>query len=373
MRSSPRLTAEVSAPTSLGKGEFALWRDWRAADPSLRSPFLAPDYIRAVGQVHAGARIAVILRNGRIQAFLPFQYPTALSQGLRHGEPIGGAMTDAVGAIAAPEFRVDSQGLLGAIGLDSFLFTHLIEDQQRCGLSPSRFDQGLAIDLSAGAEAYWQRLHAQRPGVIREIERRRRRIERELGPLAFRFRSEAPFSVLEKLIVLKREQYRRTGVADALRVAWKRDLLRRLAALQSADCAGVLSVLEAGGQLLAAHFGLRSGAVLHYWFPVYAPELAPFAPGRLLLAGMIDAAADEGIRRIERGTGTGPAKRDFANAEVTYGRGMVRTSSWRSLLVRLGLSAQWRWQGATGWARGRLHPPAPPASQKSAESIPLES
>lgn len=339
------LTAELLRGDELGPTELELWRHWQNADPAIRSPFLAPDYARAVSQVHPGARIAVLARGGRIEAFLPFQYPTRLGRALAHGEPIGGPMTDAVGVIAAPDFAASPTELLHASGLRSFLFTHLVTDQGRCGLVADQLDQGLSIELITAA-GYWDELRGRRRHVFEEIERRRRRAIEELGPLTFRLDAPSPFDALERLIALKTKQYRRTGVANALDPAWKRDLLRRLAALRAPDCAGVMSTLEAGGRLLAAHFGLRGGTVLHYWFPAYDPDHARYAPGRLLLAAIIDAAGEHGIARIERGIGTTPAKRDFANVEVTYGRGLLLAPGLRGGAVRLALAARWRWQAA---------------------------
>jgi CelD/BcsL family acetyltransferase involved in cellulose biosynthesis len=141
---------------------------------------------------------------------------------------------------------------------------------------------------------------------------------------------------------------------------------------------GVISSLEAGGRLLAAHFGLRRGPILHYWFPVYDPALARYGPGRLLLAAIIEAAPLHGISRIERGVGTTQAKRDFANAEVTYGRGLLLAGGLRSTLTRSLLAAHWRWQywsppayRASYHATSRSEPEQ--CEPARAESIPLGS
>jgi CelD/BcsL family acetyltransferase involved in cellulose biosynthesis len=86
---------------------------------------------------------------------------------------------------------------------------------------------------------------------------------------------------------------------------------------------------------------------LHYWFPVYDPAFARYAPGRLLLAAIIEAAPFHEISRVERGVGNAPAKRDFANAEVAYGRGLLLAGGCRSTLTRSLLAARWRWNGWT--------------------------
>jgi CelD/BcsL family acetyltransferase involved in cellulose biosynthesis len=360
------LTAEILRVEELGAAEQQLWRTWQRADPALNSPFFAYEYVRAVGEVHPGARLAVLVRGGEIRAFLPFQHPGRLARALGFAEPVGGPMTDAVGAIAAPGFETTSRELLRATRLSSFLFTHLVAGQRRCGLQAEQIDPGLAIDLTAAAD-YWERLQLRRRGVVEELSRRRRRAAEELGPLIFTSNSPAPEQMLERLIELKVAQYRRTGTADALGPEWRRQLLRRLVRLRSPHCAGVLSTLEAGGRVIAAHFGLRSGPVLHYWFPVYDPEFSRFSPGRLLLAAIIDAAPAQGVSRIERGLGTAPVKRDFANAEVAYGRGLLLDHGLRGGAVKLGLAARWRMQGLAR-AHGALFGRAEAAAVREGES-----
>ena len=51
-------------------------------------------------------------------------------------------------------------------------------------------------------------------------------------------------------------------------------LLRRLFDTRSSDFGGMLSAVYAGPHLVAAHFGLRAGPVLHWWFPVYDPNFS---------------------------------------------------------------------------------------------------
>ena len=108
--------------------------------------------------------------------------------------------------------------------------------------------------------------------------------------------------------------------------------------------------------LIAAHFGLLDGTALHCWFPVYDVEFARLSPGRLLLARMIDAAADRGIVRIERGVGTATAKTDFANEEVAFGRGLLLADGLRGAAIRGALAARWRGEALASWARRRARP-----------------
>src|SRR5437762_931538 len=48
---------------------------------------------------------------------------------------------------------------------------------------------------------------------------------------------------------------------------------------------------------------MRSGAVLHSWFPSYNVELARYSPGFLCRIEVMKAAESRGIRRIDFGKG----------------------------------------------------------------------
>ena len=71
----------------------------------------------------------------------------------------------------------------------------------------------------------------------------------------------------------------------------------------------MLSAVYAGEHLLAAHFGLRSGPILHWCFPVYDSQFARLSPGWLLLCAVIEAAPDLGVGRIDLGRGVDEYKR----------------------------------------------------------------
>ena len=93
--------------------------------------------------------------------------------------------------------------------------------------------------------------------------------------------------------------------------------------------------------------------MLHCWFPVYDVEFARFSPGRLLLARIIDAAADRDLVRIERGVGTAPAKTDFANEDTAFGRGLLLADGLRGAAIRAALAVRWRGEALASWARVR--------------------
>ncbi len=96
---------------------------------------------------------------------------------------------------------------------------------------------------------------------------------------------------------------------------------------QTADFAGVCSVLRAGGRILAAHAGMRSRHVLHWWFPSYDVQFHKYSPGMVLLFRMAAAATGAGISTIDLGKGDEPYKQTLANAATELGEGFVERPS----------------------------------------------
>ena len=126
----------------------------------------------------------------------------------------------------------------------------------------------------------------------------------------------------------KLDRYGSWGYTDVLAVDWARRLLERIHATQTTGFAGVLSVLYAGGDLVAAHMGMRSRTLWHYWFPAYNPKYARYSPGLILLLKMAERAEAEGLSRIELG---GPDdylyKRRLMNSEIAIAEGAVERTS----------------------------------------------
>src|SRR4029077_21289570 len=131
-------------------------------------------------------------------------------------------------------------------------------------------------------------------------------------------------------------------VEDALGDQRNRDFLVRLAGSRDPLCSGSMSTLYAGETWIASHFGLRCNKTLHYWFPVYNPELRALSPGRLLLKSIIDASDETGLTQIDRGAGDTVAKRDFSTSSHHFGRGLWKRANAISAGYRLGLSLRWR-------------------------------
>jgi CelD/BcsL family acetyltransferase involved in cellulose biosynthesis len=111
-------------------------------------------------------------------------------------------------------------------------------------------------------------------------------------------------------------------------------LMHRLLHTRDPAFAGILSTLHVGDHLVAAHFGIRSDHVLHWWFPVYDPAYAQFAPGWILLRELVAATPGLGIHRIDLGRGDDEYKRRAKTGETLVSQGIVTRSQTRLVLHR---------------------------------------
>lgn len=345
------LSGRVVEPAALNPAERSAWDALCRTQPLLASPFFTRPYVEAVAACRPGVRVCVLAWEGRPLAFLPFQFATPLDRLLGSAERVGEEMTDHFGLVAPPGFHTDAATVLRLAGLNQLEASHLDEAQLQLGLGGERPELGLLIDVSAGFAAYWAERRAADKKFHADTSRLERRIGEEVGPLRFVFDSPEPDRELARLIEHKRAQYRRTGTADALAAPWKRDLLYRLAASADPLCSGVLSVLTAGDHWVAAHFGVRHGHLLHYWFPVYNPDMKKYAPGRLLLKRLIETTGETGITLVDCGAGDGMGKRDFANAEHRTYRALWRRRSSGGALCRLHTAVRWR---VGAWRQRRI-------------------
>ncbi len=117
-----------------------------------------------------------------------------------------------------------------------------------------------------------------------------------------------------------------------------RNLFDVLLAQRGEDFAIVLSAMYAGSTLAAVNLCLRSGHVLHAWFPAYNLELSGYSPGTLQWFELIRALPALGIRRIDLGKGPEAFKRRFMTGAIHVAEGTVDLQPITTFLRRL-------WQG----------------------------
>lgn len=293
------MKVSVIPAASLGPEHRRRWQLLQQDDPAFASPYLSPEFTDAVAAVRDGVYVGVLAEGGEIVGFFPFQRAEAPGEPPA-GEPVGEGVCDYQAVVAAAGAQWSAAELLSGCGLESWSFSHLAADQAPFQPYHRQLFEHTHIDLSRGFADWAAARRAAGSRLLKQTGRRRRKLAREVGPLRFELQVRDP-AVLAELMRLKSEQYLRTGQPDCFAVPWISALVRRLAAVQAADFAGLLSALWAGDALVAAHFGMRSRSVWHWWFPVYEPRFAPYSPGLVLDLMMAESAAEMGIRRIELG------------------------------------------------------------------------
>lgn len=335
----PPLSARVARPKDLSGTELETWERLCLEGP--RRAFLSPHFTAAAARARSDVSCLVLSHaDGAPAGFLPFQFGARWRSVLRAAEPVGGELSDGFGAVLEPGLTVEVERLLRDARLAALDFHHLVPGQDTVGLRGEESEPGLRVAIPDGFDAFWTECKQQSKKFVQKTERRERNLVRELGPL--RLETSGTAADLDELIERKRDQYARTGVRDVLAEPWKQELLRALLRTERRSCAGSFLRLFAGDTWIASHFGLTCGDVLHYWFPVYNPEVHNHSPGHLLLKAILERCAELGIACVDRGAGDTPAKRSFANEEQGFGRGVWRRRGPRSTLYRLACSARWR-------------------------------
>lgn len=333
--------------TALTQDEIEAWDQLVTLTPDLRRAFLSRRYAAAVADTGADVCVLVGRENGSPSFFLPLQRQAGVAGRWGCHEPVGGVMTDYFGVVANESVRLDMSALLSATRghVNLCTYTHLDETQARFGLIAAEHRLGLQTHLGQPAETFWARLREHDKKLVTDTERRERKLSAECGDITFEWQSSQPKDDLAWLMESKKQQYSRTG-RESAPLFEQHNVALLISLLQSRDalCGGVLSVLRSPQGLIAAHFGLRCLDVMHVWFPVFDRAHAHASPGRILFKHMFAAAAQQQVHLFDRGEGDTPAKRDFANAEHLFGRGVWRATGWRGELGLLAQRLAWRFK-----------------------------
>ncbi len=310
---SPIVVEVVSASELMGPMADR-WEAMRASSAALASPFFSSRFANVVGNLRPEAKIAVVFRDETIVGFLPFEFASRSVL-----DPIGKAFNDAHGILCDPNAPLNYCHVLDSLGAKMYRFHALAgpvtpESHFIFGTSPS-----FLANLESHPEGYVQFLLSRR-ATIQKQERKTRKMIRDLGPVRLELDCRDP-SVLSRLIALKRDQYQRTFIFDILGVPWAQEMLRELWFDPKQSCRGLLSVLYAGDTLVAAHYGMLEGGILHYWFPAYESRFHQYSPGTAMFLEIALQAPSIGIRKIDLGYGEQPYKHKFVDTltQMPYG------------------------------------------------------
>jgi CelD/BcsL family acetyltransferase involved in cellulose biosynthesis len=301
----------------LGSDEIHAWSELQRGLPEFESPFFRPEFSAILTEFQPDTEVAVLRSAGRCVGFWPFQRRPG---NIAHAD--GNGLRSYEGVVCDPAVSWSPQELLKGCRLSAWKFDHLLASQSGLGGFHWSLSTSPVIDLELGAGSYLDRKRKERSHTIELVLRNRRRVERELGRVRLVPATDDE-QVLEAIIEWKRAYFGRVRCIDRLAPPWRRGLLRRVAAFRSEDFSGMVSALYAGRHLLAAHLGIRSGQLLHGWFPVYNRDFREYSPGIMMWAMLADVGPELGIRRIDLGTGPQYFKDRLKTGELFVAEGAV--------------------------------------------------
>lgn len=321
---------DVIRPRDLSDEQIALWSRMQTRDPALENPFFSPHWPRAVeraqmrGDSDPGVRIAVL---GDQEGFFTARAGTATAM------PAGAPMADYQGLVGAEGLDVDAKALVKALGVSRLDFNHTLRDQP--AFAPYIRGEALSwvVDVGAGYSAYEAETR-NRSSVLKDIDKKRRKAEREAGTAQFSAfsRSGADFA---KLLTWKRAQYRATGQTDIFNTTWCLRLVEDLFERRDPGFGGALFTLHLGGELAAAHFHLYGGPVVHGWLIAHNAAFERYSPGMLLFQDILKWMDGGPYKRLDLGCGDYRFKRELSNRQIHTGYGFVGTASPATLVREL--------------------------------------
>jgi len=294
------------------------WIRLQESNPDLASPCFSPHFAIALAQFADDVHVGLLRDQGKVVGFFPFRRGR---YGM--GKPLD--MCDYDGVVCAPGLEWSPEQLLRGCGLSSWDFGHLLASQTPFARFHRTAAESPLIDLSEGYEAYVRENRAAGSEQIKKAGNLERRLEREVGPLRFEAHKASP-AILGQLLQWADEKRNRYRSNDD----WTLKFLQQLLATSTDTFSGMLSLLYAGEHLAAAHFGIRSRHVWHYWFPAYSATFEKYSPGIILLLKMAQAAEALGLRVIDLGKGDQPYKQRLKNRAIPLAEGFVEIPSFIS-------------------------------------------
>lgn len=306
------LQVEIVCAGQLTRSQWSLWREMVAANPDLTSPYFRPEFTQVAATAAPRAAVAVLTRGGSTVGFFPHQRRGGAVQ------PLAAPFNDYHGVIAFPDAPPSLEEVARAMNPRRFNVAAWVGP---AGVGGERRTV-MAVLPAAGFGAWYAAQRQAHGKFFKDKERARRSLESEHGEIVVDHDVRDP-ALLDHLIALKREQYRRSGRHDVFACGWTQTLLHRLMAFEGEGFGASMAVLRAGGRLAALEFSMHAGAHWHFWFPTYVPELARCSPGILLSLETMRLAAEQGCRTFDFGFTGEHYKKYFCNAETVVREAVV--------------------------------------------------
>ena len=296
----------------------ARWSAAQAGEPRFDSPFLSPHWAQAVARAQGpgnGVKVAVQNdRTGQPAAFLAVRTRGATAM------PVGAPMSDYQALVASPGFPADPRAMMRALHVSRYDFCHMQADDPAFFGHARGQNTSWIVEVADGYAAYEAERKAAGSGVLKDIDKKRRKAEREVGPARFTALSNCRAD-FETLIAWKRAQLMASGQTDLFKTPWVMRLMEALLETRDAGFGGGLYTLHLGDDLVAVHFHLRGGGTIHGWLIAHDPKFERYSPGLLLFQDILKSLDHGPYRRLDLGAGDYRFKRELSNHQqvVTFG------------------------------------------------------
>jgi CelD/BcsL family acetyltransferase involved in cellulose biosynthesis len=322
------LNIDVVPPSALPAADLARWSALQAANPAWDSPFLAPGWALATERRQprdGGVRVAVMRRDGEAVGFLPVRVAGAVAM------PAGAPMNDYQALVGEPGLLVDPRRLVDALGVQRFDFSDMLLDQVAFAPYMRGTHIAYAVEAPDGYAAYAAGRRAAGSGLIKDLDKRRRKVEREVGPVRFTAH-ETCSQALDQLLAWKRRQYRATGQTDIFATPWTVDLLCGLFGSSAEGFGSALFTLHIGETLAAAQFNLLGRHTVHAWIIAHDETFERYSPGLLLFQDILRWMDQTPYRMLDLGSGDYRFKQQLATLHRPVADGFVGRPSPAALL-----------------------------------------
>lgn len=310
---------EIVKALDLSDADRERWAQLQHGQTRLDSPFLSPQWTLAVARAQGakGDQVKVAIQRGpggEALAFLPARVRQDVAM------PVGAPMCDYQALISAPGVAMDPRELLHALGVGRIDFCHMMADDETLGRHARGQTDSWVVETPDGYEAYAAERKAAGVGVLKDIDKKRRKAEREVGPCRFTAMSQSR-SAFDQLMAWKRVQLLLTHQTDLFKAPWVNKLLDDLFVRRDADFGGALYTLHLGERLAAVHFHLRGEHTIHGWLIAHNPDLERYSPGMMLFQDILKSMDGTPHKRLDLGTGDYRFKRELSNAQqrVVFG------------------------------------------------------
>lgn len=297
------------------------WMEIQFGNPALANPYFCVEYTEAVAAVRDDVFVGVMEEDDRVVGFFPFQRKSKKIAG-----PVGGRMSDYQGVIISPEQAWSVEELMQGCGLNIWDFDHLLAAQQPFENYHEKKGTSPVLNLAEGFERYVQIKRESGSKKIKQLQGLWRKFERDIGEFRLEIYSDNS-EAFQQVIQWKREQCIRTGVVDFMSWGWTTGMLEQIWKKSSDNFSGMLSVLYHQDEIVAAHMGMRSATVCHWWFPGYNHSFSKFSPGGLLLLKVAEEISGQGITCIDLGKGDDAYKSWFTTGSIPLAEGSVMLPS----------------------------------------------